>query len=939
MKDFDSAYNDICVLVEDFKKNEIKNRSKGMDELKARNDYINKFFIALGWDVLHDTQKDPYEQEVDVEWGIDAGRVDYAFSLEPNYDKAKFLVEAKKPFVNLENPDFYFQAIQYGYSASTPFTALTNFENFFILDSRFSVEITGIKQRRKQAYHYTEYTDKEKFSNIYFLFSKEGVTKGNLEKYALQLGTPRHPGIQTTLFKVGTKPIDDELLDVIEDARKMLAKAFKRSDDSLDSHELTEAAQRTIDRIIFFRFLEDKLIEPKGIVTSFAAKGWNNFVSESSRFNIKYNGVVFKEHKIDSMILEEREDYDFKRICAELCHEKSRYNFNYIRIDVLGSIYERFLGNVVVLKGQTVSVDKKPEVKKAGGVYYTPQYIVDYIVENTIQKLIERKSPKQISQMKFADISCGSGSFLIGVFKILIKYYTKYYNKNIDQAKKDGCILDENKIWRIPLKIKERILVNNIFGVDIDHQAVEVTMLSLYLKLLEEETVSSVYQTRLETHDTILPPMNKNVICGNSLVETDVFKLDISEKEGLKFNAINIKEKFKNVFPDGFDAIVGNPPYVRTHKLEETLKIYLWKKYETFVAKSDLYSVFMERGLKLLKNNGLFSYIVPKTWTSLESFEKIRILFLHNSSINTLTQLPKKVFRTATVETCIFNIKRSDNKENNLKTKILVEKIDENMNIQKIREFVQGEIEKEHLHNFQLYKSDLSTSILSKFKKTCLPLSEYVDFVYGFKTGDDDMFLSQSKDSDEYEPFIRSADIQRYCYTEPKEYVWYNPEKMISHRKTARPGERERFEKEKILVSRMGKEIIAAYDSGGLYVKDAMLLIRKNKTNMLCLVGILNSKLITYCYKEFFITIDVLKNALLSLPIPKKISKLTENHISNLVSKMISTQKDLENVKTERNKIYLESKSESYDKEINEAVFELYGLDEKEKEIIENSAS
>src|SRR5205823_2218165 len=196
-----------------------------------------------------------------------------------------------------------------------------------------------------------------------------------------------------------------------------------------------------------------------------------------------------------------------------------------IPIHVLGSIYERFLGKVIVTTDKRAKVVEKPEVRKAGGVYYTPEYIVRYIVENTIGRLILDKTPKEIEAMRFADIACGSGSFLLGVFDELLRYHTTYYNRNKTkraEGLRAGCIENRDGSLRLSLKQKKKILLNNIYGVDLDAQAVEVAQLSLFLKLLEDETTASAKDYQLEFRETMLPSLDRNVIHGNALIEWDV---------------------------------------------------------------------------------------------------------------------------------------------------------------------------------------------------------------------------------------------------------------------------------------------------------------------------------------------------------------------------------------------------------------------------------
>ena len=141
------------------------------------------------------------------------------------------------------------------------------------------------------------------------------------------------------------------------------------------------------------------------------------------------------------------DDDAFAGICESLAHVNSPYDFNAIPIHILGSIYERFLGKVIVATDKRVRVEEKPEVRKAGGVYYTPEYIVRYIVENTVGKLIAGKTPDQIAEMRFADIACGSGSFLLGVYDLLLTYHGHYYNDNPGKARKGDCIERDGKLY------------------------------------------------------------------------------------------------------------------------------------------------------------------------------------------------------------------------------------------------------------------------------------------------------------------------------------------------------------------------------------------------------------------------------------------------------------------------------------------------------------
>ena len=220
-------------------------------------------------------------------------------------------------------------------------------------------------------------------------------------------------------------------------------------------------------------------------------------------------------------------------------------NFLYLPVEILGSVYEQFLGKIIrITPAHHAKIEEKPEVKKAGGVYYTPQYIVDYIIKNTVGKLIEGKTPAEISPLKVVDPACGSGSFLIGAFQYLLDYHKNYYSNSGKPSKgnKNNPMTPDGQLSTAE---KKRILLNNIYGVDIDYNAVEVTKLSLLLKCMEGETEASINQQFKLFNERILPTLDDNIKSGNSLISTDYYdnQLDFGEEKKIKpFN-------WKNSFP------------------------------------------------------------------------------------------------------------------------------------------------------------------------------------------------------------------------------------------------------------------------------------------------------------------------------------------------------------------------------------------------------
>jgi type I restriction-modification system DNA methylase subunit len=661
---FAESYQRVKELVEVFKENAGRYLSPDYSEAQARLDFIDKFWIALGWDVNHETQTNPYRQEVKVERGVATNewrkRADYAF-LAPNFRDVRFFVEAKKPHAGLDNPLFYFQTIRYGWNSHIPLSILTDFEELRVLDCRYKPNIDTVLGQAALKYHYTDYSNVETFRTLYYLFSRAAVADGSIEQFAA--GLPKL-GKRTMRGVAGDKhqSIDEAFLKELDEYRDEFARSFKRNNQALDGPALTEATQRTLDRLVFMRFLEDKLIEDEPLVEDLNRRGdsWKNFVSSSRRLNKIYNGIIFKEHPILDSANFQVDEKIFRRIVTNLSHRNSPYDFNAIPIHILGSIYERFLGKVIVATDRRARVEEKPQVRKAGGVYYTPEYIVRYIVDNTVGKLIEGMTPKEIREMRFADIACGSGSFLLGIYDYLLRYHTAYYNRtkrNQAEGKKAGCIPTEGNALRLSLLQKRTILLTNIYGIDVDPTAVEVAQLSLYLKLLEDETIASAHQQQLEMRQALLPSLSSNIVSGNSLVSWDIFEGQLFTSNEAVLNPMEFGDKFPEVMKrGGFDAVIGNPPYVLLQgELRDDFQLqYFRRNYQAASYKLDTYHLFIERGISLTKSSGRCSMITPANFLTNNYLAPLRRLILERSHLEHITIIDQGVFRGASVDNAIF---------------------------------------------------------------------------------------------------------------------------------------------------------------------------------------------------------------------------------------------------------------------------------------------
>jgi len=873
----ESAQTQIEHLVASFKTKIDSGKVDEYNEQQVKQYFIRPLFQALGWDFDND-------EEVVPEDKVSKGWVDYAFKIK---DVTKFYVEAKRPGADLEKVTFARQAIEYAWHKGITWAILTNFKEFRIYNAEILKENPLFCEVLQPRTKWKEYATTG-FDKLWY-FSKESIQKGELDTLAESMGV-----------KTRRVPIGDQLLKDLIEWREMLSKDITKNnqDRDLSSEDLDECVQRILDRFIFIKKCEDLGLEDKGLwekVQNYRFDNCKKRLVEYIRdlfteFDRKYDSELFSPALADQVLID---GPVLEKIIRGFYRRKdsTQYDFAFIDADILGNAYEQYLGHILKKTEKRAKLESKTAHRKEQGIYYTPTYIVDYIVKNTVGELLKNKKvdPKKI---KILDPACGSGSFLIKAHDYLLKE---------SKGKRDR--LD--------------VLRENIFGVDLDSKAVEIARLNLLLK-------SAVKREKL-------PTLAENIKCGNSLIDDPCVA---------KYKAFKWNEKFKGIMNrGGFDVVIGNPPYVRPHKISAIDKKFFWRKLKTFRAKSDLYSCFMEKSIGLLKEGGLFSFIVPHTWTSLESFYEIRRYILDTCKVVKLVQLPKKVFQTATVETTIFLLKKEKNESERNSNSISVESLDEIGNVKFVKKFKQSQIKDNHLCNFELYSEEAGKDILKKIEKNGIRLGDFIDFFYGLKTGEDSKFIFDSPKNSECKKLLRSKDIDRYSKNFNGEYVWYVPDLMTKNKKTARPGSKERFESEKIIVARMGKRVVATHDDEKYYIKDGMLLLAKSDlTNLRWLTGSLNSKVINYYYKNYFVTIDVLKNALLELPIAYA-DESDIIKISKKVEKLEDLNKQLYKIrgKKTRQSSDIEEKIDAINTEIDELVYKLYGITEKEKKIIEES--
>jgi len=396
-----------------------------LTEEDVKTTYIYPLFTALGYS-NHGKSHENWEIHTESKTKRQK-KVDYEISVN---SEVQFLIEAKRPSVDVtEDKPAIYQINNYCLHKRVPIGLLTNFQDLRIY---FNISTPNIDNpnRPLKSLHYSEYI--KNFDFIYDTFSKEAVLKNSLAlligKNVAQFQKVQKDALQMSLFKTkGREELDKEFLQDLDDWRKIIAQSFAIKNKKLSEKEVTTFTQKLIDRILFIKICEDRDIIDTDFLLELSQSDniWNTLLDNFKILNEKFNGSLFTaDDKFFNLSIEQQVLYDFLSSFyytgRKTKYRIPKYHFDYIPVEILGSIYERFLGKVVKIKaGRKIFIDDKPEVKKADGVFYTPEYIVNYIVKNTVGEKIKDKELEDIKNIKILDPACGSGSFLICAFDYL----------------------------------------------------------------------------------------------------------------------------------------------------------------------------------------------------------------------------------------------------------------------------------------------------------------------------------------------------------------------------------------------------------------------------------------------------------------------------------------------------------------------------------------
>lgn len=1027
------AKKGISELVLHFEKNIKSFKNSNYKEAQIENDFIRPLFGYLNWNTTNiglEPEKQVFQLQVTGKTGDDFNkRPDYLLRVpvkETNQMKSVFFIEAKKPIYDLKtNTKYIRQVYQYAWSTlnssdnpnnQVRLALLTDFEEFRFFDCQDAAPLQSDKFESFNKHIIKDWTYKDyvnKFDELWDIFEYNNVVAGSLEKWYL------------TSKQLADNRItpDKKFLEDLREWRLTIARSMYKNDKSLDDFQLTKATLVFINRIIFVKMLADRDIEPD-YLTNILSELSTSKKSEVKLYKLcedifkrldhVYNGSIFAyvsdtdEIHIENNVL--------RKIFEELKPENSIYTLAAMPVEIIGNVYELIIAEQIVKKGTGIAIVPKYDEKKSSGVYYTPRYIVEYIVDNTLgKKLEECKTPADVAKIKILDPACGSGSFLIVAYQKLIDWHKKwYYNELLKFTKKDNISKFRNKsdkqirilhdtdseYYTIHLshKLKSEILINNIYGVDIDQQAVLVTKFSLSIKALEDSTHDEVIEDNTLYKLPAIPMLENNIKCGNSLIESDFYQDNrpslFNEKEKRKINTFDWEREFPEVFKyreqdakttiikkidthinsavnyldgaiyhtekvseyvndlinlevkeksikydavyrNGFDVIIGNPPYGVT--FTDEMKIYLKKKYFYGDTEFESYILFIEKGLRNLKQASLFGMIVPSNIMTNSRFSKVRELLL-KYNIKILLDLGSNVFSSASVDTCIFVVQKIKNEWNSILGSLIKDKSEfDKIEYKNIDQLL---FEHADYYLFNLHKNDKDNVLENKILINKIPLKEFVNFARGIEYGYKSEFTNDKPISKKSKKIIAGRCINRYSLIFEHRFVEYD-EKDISNFKN-----HEIYETEKILMRRIGLNIIAVYDNENYYnVCDVYNILPKKNVNLKYILALLNSKLISYYLRTKFhnsknlfpkIPITYLeKLPIYNIDFAIRSEKSIHDKLVKLVDQMLENQKYMHESKTESDKKIYQNIFVQLDKQIDALVYKLYDLTEDEIKIVE----
>jgi methylase of polypeptide subunit release factors len=782
----ETVLGSIQELVSKYENDHVQFEGTAYNETEVRVDFLNPMFEALGWDVNNVNNLPQHLREVkhEANVGVDVDGVivnkkpDYSFRLGT---ENRFYVEAKKPSVDItkdSNPAF--QLRRYGWSGNLKLSVLTNFRDLLIYDCTIRPKegdnwITALVAH----FNYKDYICA--FGDIERFLSRDSVTSGLFDEICESLAQP-----------ITREPFDEYFLNQIRMWRNALCGDLLENNRIEDEEMLNLFVQRILDRVLFLRICEDRLLE--------------NF--ETMKSVETYDGLralfEYADDRYDSGLFRLIDDADWAitddvliGIFSDLYFPNSPYEFSVVEPHVIGQIYSLFLLEYIAVIDETnFTVIEKPETIDKHGAVNTPKNISDCIVHEALSPVLSGLDYDGMKGIRVADICCGSGNFLVSSFELLCDRMRDYLVANsLRESLANGMLvytgLDDDYI--LSFSVRRSVLSDCIFGVDIDPLAVEVAKLGLLIKLLENTSHVEIDAFLAGGNNKVLPNLDLNIKNGNSLIDDRYFAYNpngINDLELLdKLRIFNWHDEF----PRGkFDVIVGNPPYIRVQNMVQySPEEYDYFRWDTVcysaasVGTLDKYHLFIERGFELLRQGGVLGFIVPHKFMTIQSGSAMRKYLGENRLVQRIVHFGTcQVFKGRSTYTCILVL--SDRHEPSFEIGFVSDVADyvsaQALEIKKYPSERLGEAP------WVFFDRRIEQALETK-RGRCRSLSEICELFVGMQTSADDVFIIKpnrltaefaivESEGVEYRiekgvlrDCIKDAQISKYHTIEPNSYL------------------------------------------------------------------------------------------------------------------------------------------------------------------------
>jgi len=902
MWSYQTARLEVEQLVERFASLSDKNR-RTYNEAATRQEFILPLFHALGWDTRNAREVAPEEK-------VSRGRVDFAFRLD---GIPRFFLETKKIPEDLSDPRWAKQAITYSWLKGVTWAVLSDFEEVKVFNAEWQEPIPA--RAIFKDLHWQEYLDR--FDDL-MLLSREAIREGAIDREAEQVGK-----------KVRKTSVDRKLFEDLANWRHELFRHLRPYNPLWTIEQIDEAVQRILNRLIFIRVVEDRLIEEPRLIP--LLREWQDqghkgdLVRKLSglfrELDEIYNARLFAPHFSESAECEPAPYIQIIEGLHDLPGGYGFYDFSAIGADVLGTIYEQYLGYVAQDPLATEVVSKWGKRKKQG-IYYTPRFVVKYIVQNTLGRMLEEGGLDLALNIKVLDPACGSGSFLIEAFDMLDTFV----------AHERGEIPGENP--EADAARRRYILAHNLYGVDLDAQAVEITRLNLWLRAVNKK--GSL-------------PVLDNVRQGNSLIDDSVVGGE---------NAFQWEEEFPEVMRrGGFDVVIGNPPYGIV--FDQTEKEYLETAYPAFQRNNDRFVAFIDKSIGLLKTGGAFSFIVPNTFLRGPYFDGLKRRILETTCVVEIVDFGiLEVFEDPNVFTAILILQKlKPSLEGRSSQYISVSSLDDFP-----RHIVLHTLSQSQLQSLNWA---LSGQLSRRLAEQCVSLEELAFVkdvglnywtqgrgkVRGGSIAERVLYEGKRENANDI-PYIKGRDIDRYHLEFCNRWVRADYQNRLNPDVDTFRFSPEFLQVEKKLIYRQTSSgLIATIDVNGFLVdKTLHTVIWKNVDNRMALeflLGLFNSKLFSFLYNDMaqeedrvFAQVKIFR--VKRLPICTiNFDDLTDvarhDHMVEMVKQMLSLKQEYAaaEARLEDRRHDLARQIERLDAWIDELVYELYGLSDDEVALVE----